>query len=87
MEKNLKITCLINFVQIITYFTIFRLQELYKKMEWLKEKNRTLQEMARDILNENHLSKYFQAEVVNTSFYMINRVTITTLLKKISYQL
>ena len=40
----------------------------------VERKNRTLQEMARTMLNENNLPKYFWAEAVNTSCYVLNRI-------------
>ena len=36
----------------------------------VERKNRTLQEIARTMLNENNLPKYFWAEVINTSCYV-----------------
>ena len=38
----------------------------------VERKNRTLQEMTRTMLNENNLPKYFWAEAVNTSCYVLN---------------
>ena len=51
----------------------------------VERKNRTLQEMARTILNENNLPKYFWAEVVNTSCYVLNRVLLRPILMKTPY--
>jgi len=62
-------------------------QELHNKMELLKEKNRTLQEMARTMLNESNAEYYFWAEAINTSCYILNRVTIRKVLNKTSYEL
>ena len=42
----------------------------------VKEKNCTHQGMAWTVLNENGLLKYFWAEVINTSCYIINRVYV-----------
>ncbi|GAV90482.1 hypothetical protein CFOL_v3_33891, partial [Cephalotus follicularis] len=49
--------------------------------------NRTLQEMARTILCENSLPKYFWVESVNTACYVLNRITIRHILKKTPYEL
>ena len=43
--------------------------------------------MARTILNENKLPKYFWAKAVNTSCYILNRVSMTPTLKKTPYEL
>ncbi|RVW82159.1 Retrovirus-related Pol polyprotein from transposon TNT 1-94 [Vitis vinifera] len=40
----------------------------------VERKNRILQEMAITMLNENNLPKYFWAEAVNTSCYVLNRI-------------
>jgi hypothetical protein len=50
-------------------------------------KNRSLQEMARTMLNEHSLPKYFWAEAVNTACYIINRVVIRSKLEKTPYEL
>ncbi|KAH9668295.1 hypothetical protein KPL70_021361 [Citrus sinensis] len=42
----------------------------------VERKNRSIQEMARTMLNENSLPKYFWAEAVNTACYVLNRVLI-----------
>ena len=43
-------------------------------MESLKEKNLTLQEIARTLINEYGLPQYLWAEAINTSCYISNRV-------------
>ena len=48
----------------------------------VEKKNRILKEMARTMLCENNLSKYFWEEAINTACYVINRVTIRSLLSK-----
>ncbi|WJZ90882.1 hypothetical protein VitviT2T_009997 [Vitis vinifera] len=53
----------------------------------VERKNRTLQEMARTMLNENNLPKYFWAEAVNTSCYVLNRILLRPILKKTPYEL
>ena len=43
--------------------------------------------MARTMLCENNLPKYFWAEAINTSCYIINRAMIRPILKKTPYEL
>ena len=43
--------------------------------------------MARTMLCENNLPKYFWREAINTACYVINRVTIRSLLSKTPYEL
>ncbi|GAV87108.1 hypothetical protein CFOL_v3_30534 [Cephalotus follicularis] len=43
--------------------------------------------MARTMLCENSLPKYFWAEVINTACYVLNRITIRPILKKTPYEL
>ena len=57
-----------------------------KKNGIVERKNRNLQEMARTMLNENNLLKYFWAEVVNTTCYVLNRVLLRPIFKKTSYE-
>jgi len=53
----------------------------------VERKNRTLQEMARTMINESNVEKYFWAEAINTSCYIINRVSIRKILNKTPYEL
>ena len=53
----------------------------------VKRKNRTLQNMVRTILNKYKLSKYFSAEMVNTAYYILNRVLVWPILKKTLFEL
>ena len=48
----------------------------------VERKNRSIQEMAKIMLNENTLPKYFWAETVNTACYILNRVLIRPHLNK-----
>ena len=43
--------------------------------------------MARTMLCENDLPKYFWAEAVSTSCYILNHVSIRSILKKTPYEL
>ena len=53
----------------------------------VERKNRSLEELARTMLNENSLPKYFWADAVNTTCYVLNRVLIRQILKKTPYEL
>ena len=53
----------------------------------VERKNRTLEEMARTMLCEGNLPKYFWAEAVNTACYILNRVLIRPIIKKTPYEL
>ena len=53
----------------------------------VERKNRSLQEMARTMLNEFSLPKYFWAEATSTSRYVINRVVNKNKLNKTPYEL
>ena len=53
----------------------------------VERKNKTLIEMARSMLCENELPKYFWAETPNTACYITNRALIRPLLKKTPYKL
>ena len=50
-------------------------------------KNRSIQEMAKTMLNENSLPKYFWAEAVNTACYVLNHVLIRPNFNKTPYEL
>jgi len=53
----------------------------------VKRKNRSLEELARTMLNESKLPKYFWADVVYTATYVLNRTLIRPILKKTPYEL
>jgi transposase InsO family protein len=48
----------------------------------VERKNRTLQELARTMLNESKLPTLLWAEAVNTACYVINRVNLRPILLK-----
>jgi len=52
----------------------------------VERKNRSLEELARTMLSESSLSKYFWADVVGTC-YVMNKVLIRPILKNIPYEL
>ncbi|KAH9703924.1 hypothetical protein KPL70_011269 [Citrus sinensis] len=52
----------------------------------VERNNRSIQEMARTMLNENALPKYFWAEAVNTACYVLNRVLIRPNFNKTPYE-
>ena len=51
----------------------------------VERKNRSLEEIARTLLNDTSLPKYFWAEAVNTACYIMNRALIRPILKKTPY--
>jgi len=52
----------------------------------VERKYRSLEELARTLLNDSNLPKYSWADVVNTC-YVLNRVLIRPMLKKTPYEL
>ena len=52
----------------------------------VERKNRTLQEMARTMIQDYDLPLYFWAEATLTSCYIINRVSIRPIIKKTPYE-
>jgi len=53
----------------------------------VERKNRSLEELARTLLNEKDLPKYFWADAASTTYYVLNKVLIRPILKKTSYEL
>jgi len=53
----------------------------------MEMKKRSLEELARALLNETDLSKYLWANAVSTTCYLLNRVLIKPILKKNPYEL
>ncbi|GJU75709.1 retrovirus-related pol polyprotein from transposon TNT 1-94 [Tanacetum coccineum] len=53
----------------------------------VERKNRTLQEMSRTMLNEQSIPQKFWCNAVDTSTYIINRITIRYILGKTPYEL
>ena len=53
----------------------------------VERKNRTLQEMARTMIQDYGLPLYFWAEATLTACYIINRVSIRPIIKKTPYEL
>jgi len=53
----------------------------------VERKNKSLEELARTMLSESSLPKYFWVDAVSTSCYVMNRVLIRPILKKTSYEL
>jgi len=58
-----------------------------KKNGFVERKKRSLQEMARTMIHENNLAKYFWAKAVNTTCYVQNRIYIRPILEKTAYEL
>ncbi|RDX66932.1 hypothetical protein CR513_54251, partial [Mucuna pruriens] len=53
----------------------------------VERKKRSFQEMVRTMLKDFNSPKYFWAEVVNTTYYLHNRICIKPILKKTIYEL
>ena len=53
----------------------------------MERKNRSLDELARTILNESALPKCFWVDAVSTTCYVMNRVFMRPILKKTPYEL
>ncbi|GJT50006.1 retrovirus-related pol polyprotein from transposon TNT 1-94 [Tanacetum coccineum] len=53
----------------------------------VERKNRTLQEMSRTMLNEQSIQQKFWCNAIDTSTYIINRITIRHILGKTPYEL
>ena len=53
----------------------------------VERKNRSLEELVRTMLSESSLPKYFWADAVSTSCYVMNRVLIRPIFKKTPYEL
>lgn len=53
----------------------------------VERKNRTIQEVARTMMVENKVPKFLWAEAVNTSSYMINRLSIRKKLNKTPFEI
>jgi len=53
----------------------------------LERKNRSLEELAKTILNESSLLKYFWVDVVSRTYYVMNKVLNRQILKKTPYEL
>jgi len=53
----------------------------------VERKNRSLEDLARTMLSESSLPKYFLVDVVSTSCYVMNKVLIRSVLKKTPYEL
>jgi len=76
-----------NFVRKLGSCTIFSAPRTPQQNGVVERKNRSLEELARTILSESSLPKYFWADVVSTSCYVMNRVLIRPILKKTPYEL
>src|SRR4051812_39401699 len=53
----------------------------------VERKNRVLEELARTMLNESNLPKYFWADAISTACYVLNRIIIRPILNKTPYEL
>jgi len=53
----------------------------------VERKSRSLEELARTMLSESSLHKYFWVDAVSTSCYVMNKVLVRPILKKTPYEL
>lgn len=53
----------------------------------VERKNRSLEELARTILNETNFPKYFWADTISTTCYVSNCILVRYILKKTPYEL
>ena len=53
----------------------------------VERKNRALEELARTMLNDSNLPKYFWADAISTATHVINRVLIRPILRKTPYEI
>lgn len=53
----------------------------------LQRGNRTLQEIAKTMINKTNVAQHFQAEAMNTACYIQNRISIRTIMEKTPYKL
>jgi len=53
----------------------------------VERKNSVLEELARTMINEINLRKYFWADAINTVYHVLNRVIIRPILDKTPYEL
>jgi len=53
----------------------------------VERKNKSLEELARTMLSESSLSKYFWVDAISTSCYVMNIVLIRPIFKKTPYEL
>src|SRR4051812_39733909 len=53
----------------------------------VERKNRVLEELARTMLNEGNLPKYFWTDAISTTCYVLNRILIRPILNKTPYEL
>ena len=65
----------------------FSASRTHQQNEIVERKNKSLEEMVKTLLNDTNLPKYLWVEVVNITWYTINRTLIRLILKKTSYEL
>jgi len=74
-------------VKSLESFIISLLLETPQQNEVVERENNSLEELGRTILSEVSLPKYFWADDVSIACYVMNRVLIRPILKKIPYEL
>lgn len=85
--ENSKMHILKSFVRKMTFFIIFSAPRTLQQNGVLERKNWPLVELARTMLSDSYLQKYFWEDAVSTIFYVCNQVIIRPILKKTPYEL
>jgi len=76
-----------NFCNKLGIFNNFSAPRTPQQNGVVERKNKSLEELARTILNESSMPKCFWADAVSTTCYVMNRVLIRPILKKTPYEL
>jgi len=76
-----------SFCEKLSIFHIFSTPRTPQQNGVVERKNKSLEELARKILSESSLPKYFWADVVSVACYVMNWVLIRLILKKTPYEL
>lgn len=85
MVKNLKLKNLnISLIKVVLNMSSLK-QKTPQRNGVVERQNWILEEIARKMLNESNLSKYFWAEAVNIACRILKRVLVRPLTKKIPY--
>jgi len=84
---SFKMNLLKSFMKIMVSHIISQPPRTPQQNGVIERKNRSLEELARTMLNDNSLPKYFWADVVSTACHVLNRVLIRPVLKLTPYEI
>jgi hypothetical protein len=65
----------------------YTIQELHKKNGVVESQNRTVQEMARSMMNEKNIGQTYWVEVIHTTIHFLNKAHLRTQSEKTPYEL